>query len=130
MHYSYEKKLRHVADFRVKYTFYTPAEGGRSQLPFQGLRSDFCYSTDPYSEGGQVYRIWPEFEDENGELILEKDTPVPISGTARMWIINSARRVFHRLRIKPGLTCYFWESRPTAKCEVIEILGLFTNPAT
>jgi hypothetical protein len=43
MHQPYEEKLKHKADFRVKYCFYTEQEGGRKSLPYQGYRSDFGY---------------------------------------------------------------------------------------
>src|SRR6188474_3455089 len=127
MHEPYEQKLKHSADFRVKYHFYTEAEGGRKMLPFQGIRSDFSYEHEGEFKG-QSFMIWPEFEDENGNVLLENDRSVNIEGTARMWIINKERRKYHRDKLQLGTIGYFKEgSGNTAKCEVIEILGLLEN---
>ena len=72
--------------------------------------------------------IWPEFEDEQQKIILDNTMSVPQSGTAKMWIINEKMRTFHCERVKVGLKCHFWEGKRTADCEVIEIVGLHTNP--
>ena len=130
MHQSYEKKLKHRADFRVKYKFYANENGGREKLPHQGIRSDFWY---PHIEHkpNNIFMIWPEFEDESGNLILENDKSVNEQGTARMWIIVPERRPFHRTKIQVGTKGFFKEGgRSTAECEVIEILGLNENPTT
>jgi hypothetical protein len=130
MHQSYEKRLGHVADFRVKYTFYSKEEGGREQLPFQGIRSDFWYDHDGH-EANWLFMIWPEFEDQSGNVVFDNTVPVSKTGTAMMWIINDERRSYHQDKIKVGMTGYFREgSRKTAICEVIEIIGLLTNPTT
>lgn len=127
MHQPYEQRLGHGADFRVKYRFYKPEEGGRKRLPYQGIRSDFWYE-HPRHEVNYSFMIWPEFEDEAGNVILEADEPVPETGTARMWIINEQNRKYHQERIAIGTKGYFREgARATAECEVIEIPGLFTN---
>jgi hypothetical protein len=48
-----------------------------------------------------------------------------------MWIINDEKRIYHRDKIQVGMKGYFREgSRTTAVCEVIEIIGLLTNPNT
>jgi hypothetical protein len=128
MHTSYETKLGHPADFRVRYRFYSQEEGGRLQLPYQGYRSDFWYD---YIGGtdNQVFMIWPEFENVDGELIMQNDCPVPKSGTARMWIIVPETRPLHQLNLKLGLTGYFMEGgRKVAESEVIELVGLLNNP--
>lgn len=128
MHGSYENKLGHKADFRVKYKFYTEAEGGRNLLPYQGIRSDFWYEHKDH-EGGWLFMIWPEFENENGRLILDNSQSVPKEGTARMWIIAAEKRPYHKEKIQVGTIGYFREGgRTTAICEVIEIVGLFENP--
>lgn len=130
MHQPYETKLGHPADFRVKYTFYSKDEGGREKLPFQGIRSDFWYDHDSHEVNG-LFMIWPEFEDQFGNVILDNKLPVPKDGTALMWIINAERRIYHRNKIKVGTKGYFREgSTTTAVCEVIEIIGLLTNPTT
>jgi hypothetical protein len=127
MHKPYEERLRHPADFRIKHRFFTKNEGGRNYLPYQGIRSDFWYEGLENESG--IYMIWPEFENANGEVILEDNIAVPESGTARMWIIASGYRLFHQARIKVGAKGFFKEGmRSTAECEVIEILGLLTNP--
>jgi hypothetical protein len=128
MHQPYEQRLGHQADFRVKYRFYKPEEGGRSHLPYQGYRSDFWYE-HPEIEANNIFMIWPEFENEKGEIILKNDELMPEVGTARMWIIVPERREFHRDNIKIGAKGYFKEGpKSVAECEIIEILGLPTNP--
>jgi hypothetical protein len=73
--------------------------------------------------------IWPEFEDDQGNIITNTDIRVKSIGTARMWIVIPKMRQFHRDKIKVGLKGFFMEgSRRVAECEVIEILGLLTNP--
>lgn len=130
MHQPYEKRLNHPADFRVKYTFFEKEEGGRKQLPFQGIRSDFWYDHECH-EVNSLFMIWPEFEDQLGNVILNDTVPVPKTGTALMWIINDERRIYHRDKIEVGTKGYFREgSTVSAVCEVIEIIGLLTNPIT
>jgi len=120
----YETKLKHSADFRVRYKFKTPEDGGRKHLPFQGLRCDFSYFDDPAEK---IYMIWPEFETENG-IILENDKAVPAEGTAQMWVVIPERRNIHKDKIKIGTKCFFREGpHKTAICEVVEILDLFIN---
>ena len=98
-------------------------------LPFQGYRSDFWYEHPEHGES-QIFMIWPEFENENGELLLNDAVSVPVSGTARMWILIPERRIYHQDKIKLGLRGYFMEgSRRVAECEVIEILDLPINPS-
>lgn len=127
MHESYEKRLNHKADFRVKYTFRSPENGGRQTgEPYQGIRSDFSFLGE---DEKVLYMIWPEFENQDGQLILEKNCRVPKSGTARMWIINDEMRPFHYDKIKIGTKGYFREGGTfSADCEVIEILDLNINP--
>ncbi|MFK7787376.1 MAG: hypothetical protein AB8B56_19790 [Crocinitomicaceae bacterium] len=75
--------------------------------------------------------IWPEFEDELGDVILKNDFHVPVEGTARMWVIFAERRPFHFDKIKVGLKCHFREGDMlSADCEVIEILDLKINPTS
>lgn len=129
MHTPYEEKLKHKADFRVKYRFYNPEEGGRmTGAPYQGYRSDFWYPHKD-NEENKIFMISPEFEDEEKNVILTNDKPIKESGIARMWIINSIYRKYHQERIKVGTRGYFMEG-PTkvAECEVVELIGLFENP--
>ena len=128
MHKPYEEKLVHKADFRVKYKFYSPEEGGRLTMPHQGYRSDFWYSNENHKPN-EIFMIWPEFEDENGDPILENDISVKGEGTARMWILIPERRNYHKGKIKVGIKGYFKEGNiSTAECEVIEVVGLNENP--
>jgi len=127
MHQPYEEKTKHKADFRIKYRFYKPEEGGRMKLPYQGIRFDFWYE-HPENKENSVFMIWPEFEDEEQDLILDQTNPVLESGTARMWVISSKMREYHRNKIKVGVLGYFFEARRVAECEVIEIIGLLENP--
>lgn len=86
-HKSYKETINRECDFRVRYRFYTLEEGGRWSPVFQGYRSDFWY----YHEENQKdmhFMIWPEFENENGDIIMENDSPIDLNGTARMWIIT------------------------------------------
>jgi hypothetical protein len=125
MHNSYEIRLKHRADFGVKYKFRNEEDGGRKHLPYQGLRCDFSYHDGQIDK---IYMIWPEFEDETGKIILEDNVPVPKEGTALMWIVSPERRIIHQNLIKTGLKCFFWEGKVTADCEVIELIDLFKNP--
>lgn len=126
MHRPYEELTKRKADFRVKYKFKDPANGGRKQLPFQGYRCDFCY-TDDFTE--PAYTIFPEFEDEGGNIILIDNKRVPKQGIARMWIVNLERKFIHQERIKIGTKCFFREGAiMSAECEVIEIIDLFKDP--
>jgi len=128
MHSPYEEKLGHAADFRVRYRFYGAEQGGRSSMPYQGYRSDFWYPHPDHKEN-EIFMVWPEFEDSQGNPIVTDDCSVPPSGVARMWIIVPQRRPYHHNKIKPGVIAYFMEgSRKVAECEVVEILGLLTNP--
>lgn len=125
LHVPYEEISDHPEDFRVNYKFYSKDEGGRENIPHQGIRSDFWYECEHSMEG--IFMIWPEFEDRNGELI--KSGAVLNEGVARMWIFSNELRPYHQERIELGTIGYFMEgSRRTAKCEVIEIVGLLTNP--
>lgn len=128
MHKSYSERLKHPADFRVKYRFYSEEEGGRRSTPFQGYRSDFWYPYENHVPNSQ-YMIWPEFEDEAGKVINENDKSVSSNGTARMWIVMPKMREYHRDKIIVGIKGYFMEGpKRVADCEVIEIIGLNVNP--
>ncbi len=127
MHEPYENRLNHSADFRVKYRFRNPEEGGRKTgTPYQGIRCDFSIVGEP---DNKQYMIWPEFEDGTGGVIKYNDNHVPVKGTARMWVINPEMRPLHYDKIKIGIKCNFREGAMfSADCEVIEILNLKTNP--
>jgi hypothetical protein len=129
MHHQYEDKPGHPPDFKVRYRFYSAEQGGRSGLPYQGYRSDFWYPHPDHKEN-EIFMIWPEFEDSDGNVIVNDYCSVPPSGIANMWITVPHRRPYHRSKIKPGVIGYFMEgSRKVAECEVVEIVGLLINPA-
>ena len=129
MHQSIEGRLKHPPDFRVSYRFYDESEGGRQTTPAQGYRSDFWYYHELQPNPNSIYIIWPEFEDEQGNVITDSEIRVNQRGTARMWIIAAKGRRMHRDRITVGMKGYFMEgARRVAECEVIEILGLHSNP--
>jgi len=112
----------------VKYRFYTRQEGGRLSLPYQGIRCDFWYDHGDNGEN-QMFMIWPEFENSNGEIILEDECSVPEMGTARMWIVVPERRPYHYQHIKEGVLGNFREGMiRTAECQIIEIVDLLSNP--
>lgn len=124
----YEKVRNHPPDFRIKYQIYSEEEGGRKHPVFQGLRCDFAYDGDDIKDM-EIFAIHPEFEDKYGNIILDRNLPVPIQGTARMWILfPEMRRQVHINRIKIGVIGYFMAgSRRLGQVEVIEIIGLNTN---
>ena len=70
--------------------------------------------------------IFPEFESENGELIQSGE--VLSEGIARMWIAMDHLRPYHQERITIGTKGYFVEGKRTGECEVIQIVGLMSNP--
>lgn len=128
-HKPYHEGFGHPHDFVVEYRFLSEGEGGRQVgPPFQGYRSDFWYEQDNQATN-QLFMIWPEFLDEDGNVIIETDKIVAVTGKARMWIVNENMRAFHQQRIKIGMTGYFMEGpNKVAVCKVTEISGLMTNP--
>jgi len=118
-----EMLFRQPPDFRVRYSFRPPEQGGRhSGPPKQGYRCDFLYS-DQVPGKDPVYYIWPEFEDENGNVIAQ-GAPVLPNGTARMFIVQDKLRGFHSGRIRPGVQGYLLEgNRPVADVEVVQVFA-------
>ena len=97
-------------------------------MPHQGYRSDFWYPNAKHFPS-QIFMICPEFEDEEGQLILDKSVPVPRSGTARMWILIPKMRLYHQDKIQVRSKGYLMEGpNRVAECMVIQIMGLNTNP--
>ncbi|MGK4568173.1 hypothetical protein [Flavobacterium sp. 3HN19-14] len=124
IHIPYEQRKNRKCDFIVKYRFLSKEEGNyRLGNPMQGYRSDFLYAGDEKEKG--LWMIWPEFLDNEDNVITDKTVRVSTSGKAQMWILNDEFFQMHRDRIKIGLKAYFVEGRfKTAECEVIEITGL------
>jgi len=124
MHEPYDKRLGRQFDFKVKYRLYKPEEGGRKTVLYQGIRYDFAYS-DFGTNDFNVYMIWPEFENENGQVITKDFEIIKETGTARMWIINDDIRTFHKDRIEIGTKGFMMEgNRKMGECEVTDIVGL------
>lgn len=123
-HIPYQQIRKRECDFIVAYRFFSSDEGGRKTgNPMQGYRSDFMYSDDENEK--QLWMIWPEFLDENNNIILDKSFRVADSGKAQMWIINEINQDLHRERIKIGLKAFFMEGpNKVAECEVIQIVNL------
>ncbi len=127
-HKPYDKQIGHSHDFEVEYRILTESEGGRKTLPYQGIRWDFWYEYNGKHKG-QLFMIWPEFLDENGQVITQKNCPVPSSGKARMWIVNDALRKYHQDKIRIGMKGNGHEGGTVvAKYVVSKIVGLMTNP--
>ncbi|CAA9201445.1 hypothetical protein FLA105534_03588 [Flavobacterium bizetiae] len=123
-HISYEQIKNRECDFIVEYRFLSPEEGGRKTgNPAQGYRSDFMYSEDENLK--KIWMIWPEFLDEDGQVILDKSIRVTAFGKAKMWIVNEMNQEFHKQKIKTGLKGFFMEGpHKVAECEVIQIVNL------
>ncbi len=123
LHIPYEQNRKRECDFIVAYRFFSPNEGGRKTgNPMQGYRSDFMYSEDENEK--QLWMIWPEFLDEENNIILDKSLRVPDSGKALMWLVNENLLELHRGRIKIGLQAFFMEGpHKIAECEVIQIVN-------
>jgi hypothetical protein len=69
--------------------------------------------------------IWPEFEDENGNVIIDTSSPVAASGTASMWIIDRDFVDYHKGKIELGTKGFFKEGgHSTGECEVIELISV------
>lgn len=70
--------------------------------------------------------IWPEFLDEDGNVILEEDVMVPWIGSAYMWILLFEKMWdYHRRRAVPGRRCWFMEgSKKVAEAQIIEQISL------
>lgn len=122
---SYRELTRLAPDFRVSYSLYSEEEGGRKTPALQHIRWDFRYDAKAVSTG--TFMIWPEILLPSGEMLLEGF--VPMHGLADMFILFPAGRVFHKQHICLGTRGYFVEGpHRVAVCEVVEILGLHTNP--
>jgi hypothetical protein len=126
MHIPYETKIKHKADFRIKYRFYTPEEGGADVIRRQGYKCNFWYGEE---RPGYAHIILPEFEDKEGNVILDTDSRLAAEDTARMWVVFPDTRSQHIGKVNVGLKCFLTEGpHKVAECEVIEILDLAINP--
>lgn len=123
LHRPYEQFRNKDCDFIVQYRFFSPEEGGRKTgNPIQGYRSDFMYPEDEKLK--KLWMIWPEFLNDDGNVILNKSLPVHTSGKAKMWIVNEESVESHKGRITIGSKAFFMEGpNKVAECEVIQIIN-------
>jgi len=115
MHIPYAETRDRQPDFRVKYRFLKPEEGGRKNLsiqgylPHQGYKSDLFYDDDDIKQDG-IYMVHPEFLDSSLNVITDDSSLVPKSGFADMWIlIDETRHTVHRQKATVGRKCFFME---------------------
>ena len=70
--------------------------------------------------------IFPEFEDNSRKVI--ENAPIPLVGTAKMWIAMDYMIPYHKGRIHLGTKGYFLSANHIlATCNVIEIVNLGTK---
>ena len=127
-HEPYQIRFNHPPDFIVDYRILTEAEGGRRTPVYQGIRWDLWYKV-PELTGNHLWMVWPEFLDEAGSVIIQRDTPVAVTGRAALWIVSESMRPFHQQRIDVGMLGFAREgARNVATYQVTELVGLMTNP--
>lgn len=84
------------------------------------------YEGDDPQTGG-IYMIHPEFLDPSG-VPLADDEPVPLEGTASMWVLTPQMRTAHQARVKVGARGFFMEGpRKVGAVEVVRIEALHAN---
>lgn len=128
-HLPYNKRLNHPHDFEVEYRILSESEGGRKTPIGQGIKWDFGYQFEGMHEKNQLWMIWPEFLDNEGKVINQKDETITTTGKARMWIVNEGTRKYHQEKIKIGLEANGYEGgRIVVKYKVSKIVGIMTNP--
>lgn len=121
----YQERNGRLPDFLVEYRFFTPDEGGRQLTPFQGYRSDLHYEGEDINKEG-IYCIWPEFLNEDGNVMFEENECVPESGKAYMWILFFDEMwEYHAKNATPGRKFWFMEgARKVAVATIIEQIAL------
>jgi len=123
-----KNRVGRVHDFVVEYKILNESQGGRKTLPSQGIKWDFAYVNEKHKPN-DLFMIWPQFLDKNGQVIPKSNDPVPPSGKARMWIVDDGMRKYHVDKIYVGMKANGMEgSRPVADYVVTEIGGLISNP--
>ena len=124
-HIPYAVRTGRKEDFKVRYNFIKKENGELYQRPFQGMRCDFGYEEDDIAQTG-IYMIWPEFENIQGEVIVDPDEVISLSGIARMWIVNQELKInLHIHKLKIGKKGYFIRgSMKIAEAEIVEIAGM------
>ena len=101
IHTPYQQIYKRNPDFIVEYVF-DPCDEMKHTKPSQGMRVDFRYQSDGL-QSNQVYMIWPELLDKQGNVIRDI-TPRVIDtyGLAHMWVVNPDMRTYHANRIQIG----------------------------
>jgi len=120
-------------DFEALIRIYSEDEGGRHLPPFNGIRWDFAYADAPPGQALQLYMIWPDFYDGDGNsLSNDQRLPIGVELPARMFIlVDEMRDEVHRQRLREGVRFYCHEgSKRVAEGIVTRITGLFTPRPT
>ncbi len=112
-------------DFEVHYRFFSAEEGGRQGPAFQGYRCDWKYADLEEERPDQVWKIWPIYLDNNGQLLPE-NTEVPNQGIAQMLIVDKGlKESVHKNRIRVGIRGYFVEGlKRIAEASVTRVVDL------
>lgn len=118
-----KRLYKHLDDFEATITIFTKEEGGRETPAFNGIRWDFLYAKN--NPEGEMYMIWPEFIDKNGDAI-EKDIPLIGTLSARMHIVNQEiKNIVHVSRMHVGTEFYCMEGpKKVGKGVITKITGL------
>ena len=118
-HIPYHSKLKRLPDFVVEYCW-NPDDDLKSCKLLQGIRSDFLYDgDDPEVEG--IHMIWPEFLDEDGNVVTQTETEVNRQGFANMWIMLEDRIPFHKERMGIGTKGFMvYGSKKLAEVKVFQ----------
>lgn len=104
-------------DFEVEYRFYSFEEGGRKQLPLQGIyKCNWAYEDDgPDCQ----HTIWPEFLNNDGGILNADEIALP-QGRANMWIVFEETRQDHAEHALLNKRGYFMEGpHKVAECRVV-----------
>jgi len=110
-------------DFEAEITVLSERDGGRKTPPFNGIHWDFLYDGDRPED--DLFVIWPEFIDTNGDAI-PRDLPLVGTLRARMYIVNRELAAsVHSGRIQVGVNFFAMEGpHKVAKGVVTRVTGL------
>lgn len=126
VHVPYAEASGRMPDFEVEYEIIGSSEENTNFT--QGARCDFLYEGDDPAVDG-IHMIWPEFLDDQGNVILDKKIRPRLKGKATMWILDdNSRRNIHQKRLTVGTSGY-WVAGTSkiAKVNVTKIIGLFED---
>ncbi len=111
-------------DFEARVRVLRPDEGGRRQLPCNGIRWDFSYAQD---KPRRFYMwLYPDFFDPTtGDSWLKMPLPVDEWLHVRVSVFSAHVRSFHQARIRAGTSFYYGEgSQVVAEGTVTRLIGL------